>query len=144
LRDNGFAKSAWNAYFACMPRKPIELPPEVAKAFVKDLRAFRAESNAIKRDEIAGRQVDALRQYQRPHEKPVRIPDIDVRGDEGSRIRLREPSNDRYGARDYLNDNTRAPCIENNCVELSNDGKLCGERSEDDEHCARYTQPCDR
>jgi hypothetical protein len=25
-----------------MPRKPIELPPEVAKAFVRDMRAFKS------------------------------------------------------------------------------------------------------
>jgi hypothetical protein len=37
-----------------MPRKPIELPPAVARAFVKDMRAFLVEKNAIKRDEIAG------------------------------------------------------------------------------------------
>jgi hypothetical protein len=49
---------------------------QVAKAFIKDMRAFHAEPNAIKRDEIAGRQMDALRQFQRPHENPVRIPDI--------------------------------------------------------------------
>jgi hypothetical protein len=59
-----------------MPRKPIELPPEVAEAFVADMRAFFAEPNQIKRDEIAGRQMSVLRQYQGPREKPVRIPDI--------------------------------------------------------------------
>ena len=35
--------------------KPIELPPEVARAFVKDMRAFFAETHAIKRDAIAAR-----------------------------------------------------------------------------------------
>jgi T6SS, Phospholipase effector Tle1-like, catalytic domain len=34
-----------------MPSKPIELPPEVAKAFVRDMRAFHAEKSSIKRDE---------------------------------------------------------------------------------------------
>jgi hypothetical protein len=29
-----------------MPRKPIELPPAVARAFVKDMRAFLVENNA--------------------------------------------------------------------------------------------------
>jgi hypothetical protein len=38
-----------------MPRKPIERPPAVARAFVKDMRTFLAEKNAIKRDEIAAR-----------------------------------------------------------------------------------------
>jgi hypothetical protein len=38
--------------------------------------AYFAEKNAVKRDEIACRQMQALRQYQGPLEKPVRIPDI--------------------------------------------------------------------
>jgi hypothetical protein len=40
-----------------MPRKSIELLRRVARAFVKDMRAFFAEPNAIKRDEIAARQL---------------------------------------------------------------------------------------
>jgi hypothetical protein len=59
-----------------MPRKPIELPPEVAQRFVEDMHAYFAEKNGIKRDEIAGRQMHVLREYQAPREKPVRIPDI--------------------------------------------------------------------
>jgi hypothetical protein len=59
-----------------MPHKPLELPPEVAEAFVADMRAFFAEPNPIKRDEIAIRQMSVLRQYQGPREKPVSIPDI--------------------------------------------------------------------
>ena len=59
-----------------MPRKPIDLPPAIARAFVADRLAFLAESNQIKRDEIAGRQMAVLRQYQGPREKPVRIPDV--------------------------------------------------------------------
>jgi hypothetical protein len=31
-----------------LPNEPIELPPAVARAFVKDMRAFLAEKNAIK------------------------------------------------------------------------------------------------
>jgi hypothetical protein len=30
-----------------MPSKPIELPPEVAKAFIVDMRAFHAEKSPI-------------------------------------------------------------------------------------------------
>jgi len=36
-----------------MPRKPIELPPGFARSFVDDMRAYFAETNLIKRDEIA-------------------------------------------------------------------------------------------
>lgn len=56
--------------------KPLELPPEVARRFMKDMKAFHAEPNAIKRDEIAARQLTALRQYQRSHEKKLRLSDI--------------------------------------------------------------------
>jgi hypothetical protein len=45
-----------------MSRKLIELPAAVARAFVKNMRAFLAEKNAIKRDEIAARQLHALKQ----------------------------------------------------------------------------------
>ena len=54
----------------------IEIPPDVARGFVKDMLAFYAETNPIKRDEIAARQMSVLRQYQGPGEKPVRIPDV--------------------------------------------------------------------
>jgi hypothetical protein len=40
-----------------MPRKPIELPPAVARRFVEDMCAFFAEPNRIKRDRIAGRPI---------------------------------------------------------------------------------------
>jgi hypothetical protein len=39
-----------------MARKPLELPPEVGRSFMADLKAFYAEDNPIKRDEIAARQ----------------------------------------------------------------------------------------
>jgi hypothetical protein len=35
--------------------KPIELPAAVACRFVEEMRAFHAEPNAIKQDEIASR-----------------------------------------------------------------------------------------
>jgi hypothetical protein len=47
-----------------MPTKTIELPPEVAKAFVADMRAFfAAGTNSIKRDEIAARQRHILLEH---------------------------------------------------------------------------------
>ena len=56
----GFRNLADGAYIRVMPLKQIELPPAVARRFVDDMRAFHAEPNAIKRDEIAGRQLHAL------------------------------------------------------------------------------------
>ena len=47
-----------------MPRKPLELPIAVAKAFVRDMRAYHAEKSPIKRDEIASREIHVVRQYQ--------------------------------------------------------------------------------
>ena len=57
-------------------RAPLELPPAVARSFIKDLRAFHAEPNAIKRDEIAARQLHALRAYQGPRERKLRLSDV--------------------------------------------------------------------
>jgi hypothetical protein len=56
-----------------MPRKQLEVPPAVARAFVKDMRAFFAEPNAIKRDEIAARQLWALKQH---YTGKLRITDV--------------------------------------------------------------------
>ena len=46
-----------------MPSKPIELPPALARRFVDEMRAFHAEQNGIKQDEIAARQLHALKQH---------------------------------------------------------------------------------
>jgi hypothetical protein len=43
-------------YLHAMPSK-IELPPRVAQAFVKDMRAFFAAPNMLEQDEIAARQL---------------------------------------------------------------------------------------
>jgi hypothetical protein len=59
-----------------MPLKPLDLPVQVAKAFVKDMRAYYAEPNAIKRDEIAARQLHALQAFQGPRQKKLRIHDV--------------------------------------------------------------------
>jgi hypothetical protein len=40
-------------------RAPIELPPEVARRFFEDMRAYHRERNPIKADEIASRQLKA-------------------------------------------------------------------------------------
>jgi hypothetical protein len=41
-----------------------------------DLRAFQAEPNSIKKDEIAARQVRALNEHRRPRDPKVRLADI--------------------------------------------------------------------
>jgi hypothetical protein len=47
-----------------MPSKPIELPPEVAKAFVRDMKAFfKAGGTGLKADGIAAMQLHALKQH---------------------------------------------------------------------------------
>jgi len=41
--------------------KNIELPPRVAQAFVRDMRAFFKAKDQLKRDEIASRQLHVRR-----------------------------------------------------------------------------------
>ena len=41
-----------------------------------DLRAFYAEPNSIKKDEIAARQLRALRDYGGPRERKLRLSDV--------------------------------------------------------------------
>ena len=43
--------------------KTLDLPPAVARAFVDDMRAYFAEENRYKQDEIALRQLSALNEY---------------------------------------------------------------------------------
>jgi hypothetical protein len=59
-----------------MPSKPIELPPKVAKTFVKHMRAFYSERSAIKRDKIAGDAAHLLKPYLPPRDRKLRLPDI--------------------------------------------------------------------
>jgi hypothetical protein len=56
-----------------MPSKSIELPLQVAKAFVRDMRAYHAEKSPIKRYEIASRQIYVLRRYQGKNERPIKL-----------------------------------------------------------------------
>ena len=59
-----------------MPRKPIDLPPAVARAFVEDMRAYFDEENRYKQDEIALRQLHALKEHQGPRDKALRLSDV--------------------------------------------------------------------
>jgi hypothetical protein len=64
LSARKFAIAGRIAYIWRMPRIPIELPPEVARAFLADMRAFFAAGhNQIKKDEIAARQLWILKQH---------------------------------------------------------------------------------
>ena len=57
-------------------RKPLDLPPAVAHAFIKDMEAFFAESDLLKRDVIAVRQLHALKQHQGPRDKALGLSDV--------------------------------------------------------------------
>ncbi len=47
-----------------MTSKPLDLPlAAVARAFVKDMKAFFAEEDKHKQDEIAARQLSALNEH---------------------------------------------------------------------------------
>jgi hypothetical protein len=47
--------------------------PAVARAFVRDMRAFFAQTDVVKADEIAARQLHVLRQY---HVGKLRLVDV--------------------------------------------------------------------
>ena len=55
--------------------KPIELPPQVARAFVRDMRAFFEAKNLLRQNEIAARQCWALQQHV-PRGKKLRLADV--------------------------------------------------------------------
>jgi hypothetical protein len=59
-----------------MTKLNIELPTAAARRFVKDMEAFFTESRAIKRDEIAARQLHALREHRRPRDPKLRLSDV--------------------------------------------------------------------
>jgi hypothetical protein len=54
----------------------MRLPLEVARSFVEDMEAFHAEPHAIKRDEIAARQLRLLREHKRPRAPKLRLHDV--------------------------------------------------------------------
>jgi hypothetical protein len=57
-----------------MPRKPLSVPPAAAKAFAKICERSTPQRLAS-RDEIAARQLHALREHLRPGEK-LRLTDV--------------------------------------------------------------------
>jgi hypothetical protein len=59
-----------------VPRKQIEIPPTAAGAFVKDMRAFHAAKTGFDKDEIAVRQLHALREFQRSGDRQIKITDV--------------------------------------------------------------------
>ena len=59
-----------------MPLKQFELPPAVARKFVEDMRAYFAERDAIKRDEIAIRQLTVLNEYIGRRRRSLEVSDI--------------------------------------------------------------------
>jgi hypothetical protein len=58
-----------------MLRKQLELPPQVAKAFVKDMQAYFKAKNQLKQDEIAARQCWVLQQHV-PRGSKLRLSDV--------------------------------------------------------------------
>lgn len=57
-------------------RNPIEIPPEAAKAFMRDLRAYHATKNGDKRTEIAARQAEQLSKHVRSVVKLAEVRDL--------------------------------------------------------------------
>jgi hypothetical protein len=59
-----------------MPHKPLDIPMQVVRSFAKDMRAYHAELNTMKRVEIAERQLDVLQGFQGPHDRELQLRDI--------------------------------------------------------------------
>lgn len=57
-------------------RKPPEFPLAVAKAFIRAMEDYFTEQDPTRRDAIAVHQLDVLKQYQGPREKPLRLSDV--------------------------------------------------------------------
>jgi hypothetical protein len=57
-------------------RMPRDLPPDVAQAFVRDMHAYFAEENRHKRDEIALRQLQVLREHLEPSKQTLGLSDV--------------------------------------------------------------------
>jgi hypothetical protein len=48
IHGQGLSQTADNQSIARMPRKPIDLPPDVARRFLEDMHAFFSEPNPIR------------------------------------------------------------------------------------------------
>jgi hypothetical protein len=59
-----------------MARPPLDLPADVAQAFMRDLEAYVAASTGLAKDEIAARQLRALREHLRPSDGRLRLTDV--------------------------------------------------------------------
>lgn len=62
--------------YTTVPRKPIEIPPASARALIADIRAFHRAKTGFEKDEIAARQLHALRKHSPSWSKKLRIADI--------------------------------------------------------------------
>jgi hypothetical protein len=69
-------------------RTPLEIPPPVACSFMADAKAYYAEDNPLKDDEIAVRQVRALKEHRRPRDLKMRLVDVKKSFRIGARRRL--------------------------------------------------------
>ncbi len=56
-------------------RRPLEIPPEVARQFAANMRAFHAEYDALKRDGIAANTRHILLQHM-PKGTKLRLADV--------------------------------------------------------------------
>lgn len=54
-------------------KKPLELPPAVARGFVSAMRDYFAETDTHKCDSIASYQLSIMKGYQGPREKPLTL-----------------------------------------------------------------------
>jgi hypothetical protein len=62
--------------------KNLLVAERIAKIFVKHMRAFQAQPNAIRRDETAARQAWLLDQHRSPRQRKLRLSDVKERFEE--------------------------------------------------------------
>lgn len=59
-----------------MPRRPLDLPPEVAQEFMRDLEAYFAATTGLAKEEIAARQLRTLREHLRPSDGRLTVNNV--------------------------------------------------------------------
>ncbi|GLR89804.1 hypothetical protein [Bradyrhizobium iriomotense] len=54
-------------------RKPLKVPPQIARSFLADMRAYFQATSELTRDEIAAHQLHVLSSYFRRGDKEMRL-----------------------------------------------------------------------
>jgi hypothetical protein len=75
-RSNEIVRKQNTGTLRAMFRKKLDLPPEVARAFMRDMKAYFAEGDGDKRNVIAVRQLHALKDQRGMRDKKLGLSDV--------------------------------------------------------------------